>query len=78
MRPTSLATSLLHVTLLLLGILLLPLTNAASLSKVDRTSYAATCTRLQSALSFQSKVHHPRNHPLPPHLPPQLTTLTKS
>lgn len=67
MAPTSLVTSLLHATLLLLGTLLLPLANAAA--KANPPSYAATCTRLQSALSFQSKVHHPRN-PLP-RLPPR-------
>lgn len=68
MPPTSLATSLLHVTLLLLGIVLLPLANAAA--KANPPSYAETCTRLQSALSFQSKVHHPRKPaiiPPPPH-----------
>lgn len=60
MAPTS---SLLHVTLLLLGIVLLPLANAAA--KANPPSYAQTCTRLQSALSFQSKVHHPRTPPPP-------------
>lgn len=68
MPPTSLATSLLHVTLLLLGIVLLPLANAAA--KANPSSYAETCTRLQSALSFHSKVHHPRKPaiiPPPPH-----------